>query len=346
MVKVDKFFRTVVQYNASDLYLTVGSKPVLRINGDLVKIDEHPVLTRKLAEEYLLEILSPEQKKRFEEHSDLDFSFDAGIARFRVNIFVQRQGLGAVFRFIPEKVKSLADLDLPTALNKIIDFKGGLVLAAGPAGCGKSSTLAAILDEINQKHAYHIVTIEDPIEFLHQNQKSVIEQREVGTHTQSFHRALKAALREDSNVILIGEMRDPESFALALTAAETGHLVLGTIHTSGAAKSINRIIDAFPSEQQPQIRTQLAESLRAVVWQNLVKRKGNTGRIAVCEILFNNKAIANLIRKDQVHQINNVIETGGRTGMQTMRKHLQELAAQEIITEDTAQENIPPEEEV
>lgn len=343
MAKIDKIFRTTAQYNASDLYLTVGSKPTLRINGDLVSIEEHPPLDRKLAEEYILEILTPTQKKQFEQTSDLDFSLDAKIARFRVNVFVQRQGIGAVFRLIPEKVKSIDELNLPSQLKKIADFKRGLVLTAGPAGSGKSSTLAAILNEINQTHSYHIITIEDPIEFVHHNQKSIIEQREIGTHTQSFQKAFKASLREDSNVILVGELRDPESFALALTAAETGHLVLGTIHTSGAARSIDRIIDAFPPTQHSQIRAQLSESLRAIIWQTLIKREDNTGRIAACEILFNNQAISNLIRKSHIHQINSVIETRSREGLQTMQKHLQALATQGIISAQTAQENMPEE---
>lgn len=344
MLKLEKLLRTAYQYQASDVYITTGSKPILRIHGDLVNIEEHAVLTKSMAEGYILEIMTESQRKCFEKNLDIDFSFEAPkVTRFRVNIFVQRKGIGATFRLIPERVKTIDELDLPSQIKKIAQFKNGLVLITGPAGSGKSSTLAAILDEINSQKNYHIVTIEDPIEFTHENKKSIIEQREVGTHTQSFQQALRASLREDSNVVLIGELRDYESFSLALTAAETGHLILSTVHTSGVENAINRIIDSFPSDQQNQIRAQLSESLKAVMWQNLVKRKNKPGRIAAMEIMFQNKAISNLIRKGHIHQIPSIVETRLKDGMHSMEQSLKQLAAEGHITEEEAIQNTPDE---
>jgi len=343
-MQLDKIFRTAVQYKASDIYITTGSKPVLRINGDLVLIEEHEIFTKKTAEECLLEILTEDQKANFAKNLDLDFSLDLpSIARFRVNIFVQRKGIAAAFRLIPEAVYSLDELGLPETLKRITKEKNGLVIVTGPTGSGKSTTLAAMVNEVNESTASHIITIEDPIEFVHQNKRCIIEQREVKTHTLSFERALKSALREDPDVILIGEMRDLETIALAITAAETGHLVFATLHTSGAAKSIDRMIDAFPFEQQNQIRSQLAESLQAIVWQNLVKTKDGKGRIAPMEILINNSAIANMIRKNKTHQINSAIETGFKEGMQTMKKSVSDLLDADLITEETALACIPEE---
>jgi len=343
-MQLDKIFRTAVQYKASDIYITTGSKPVLRINGDLVLIEEHEIFTKKTAEECLLEILTEDQKANFAKNLDLDFSLDLpSIARFRVNIFVQRKGIAAAFRLIPEAVYSLDELGLPETLKRITKEKNGLVIVTGPTGSGKSTTLAAMVNEVNESTASHIITIEDPIEFVHQNKRCIIEQREVKTHTLSFERALKSALREDPDVILVGEMRDLETIALAITAAETGHLVFATLHTSGAAKSIDRMIDAFPFEQQNQIRSQLAESLQAIVWQNLVKTKDGKGRIAPMEILINNSAIANMIRKNKTHQINSAIETGFKEGMQTMKKSVSDLLDADLITEETALACIPEE---
>ncbi|MBU0667870.1 type IV pilus twitching motility protein PilT [Patescibacteria group bacterium] len=343
-MQLDKIFRTAVQYKASDIYITTGSKPVLRINGDLILIEEHEVFTKKVAEEYLLEILNEEQKKYFAKNLDLDFSLDIpSIARFRVNIFVQRKGISAAFRLIPEAVYSIDELGLPEVLKQISREKNGLVIVTGPTGSGKSTTLAAMVNEVNETSANHIITIEDPIEFVHQNKKSIIEQREVKSHTLSFERALRSALREDPDVILVGEMRDLETISLAITAAETGHLVFATLHTSGAAKSIDRMIDAFPFEQQNQIRSQLAESLTAVIWQNLVKTKDGKGRIAPLEIMINNSAIANMIRKNKTHQVDSAIETGFKEGMQTMKKSVSDLLDADLITEETALDCIPEE---
>jgi twitching motility protein PilT len=343
-MQLDKIFRTAVQYKASDIYITSGNKPILRINGDLIAIEEHPPLTKKMAEELLLEIMTEEQKNYFIKNLDLDLSLDIpSIARFRVNLFVQRKGMGGVFRLIPETVYSLDELGLPETLKQITQQTNGLVIVTGPTGSGKSTTLAAMLNEVNETSAQHIITIEDPIEFVHENKKSIIEQREVKTHTLSFARALRSALREDPDVILLGEMRDLETISLAITAAETGHLVFATLHTSGAAKSIDRIIDAFPFEQQNQIRAQLSESLRAIIWQNLVKTKDGKGRVAPLEILINNSGIANMIRKGKTHQINSAIETGFREGMQTMKKAVTDLLEADIINEETAMDCLPPE---
>lgn len=341
---LDKIFRTAIQYKASDIYITTGSKPVLRINGDLILIEEHPVLTKKMAEDYLLEIMTDEQKNYFAKNLELDFSLDVpSISRFRVNLFVQRKGMAGCFRLIPENVYSLDELGLPETLRSICNYNNGLVIVTGPTGSGKSTTLAAMLNEINVNEAQHMITIEDPIEFVHENKKSIIEQREVKSHTLSFDRALRSALREDPDVILVGEMRDLETISLAITAAETGHLVFATLHTSGAAKSVDRIIDAFPFEQQNQIRAQLSESLRAVIWQNLIKTKDGKGRLAPMEIMINNNAVANMIRKSKTHQINSAIETGFKEGMQTMKKSVTDMLEADLITEEEAFKSIPPE---
>jgi len=344
MYKLDKIFRTAVKYKASDIFISSGSKPVIRINGDLVTVDDHPVLTKKMAEEYILEVLNENQKKTFEQTLDLDLSIDIeDIARFRVNVFVQRKAISGVFRLIPENVLSLDDLGMPPQLKKLAKLKKGLVIVTGPTGSGKSTTLAAILNEINTKDKKHIITVEDPIEFVHQNKKSIVQQREVGVHTLSFQKALKSSLRENPDVIMVGEMRDLETIQLAITAAETGQLVLATLHTSGAANSVNRIIDSFPFEQQNQVRAQLSESLAAVVWQSLIKTKDKKGRVAGLEIMFNNNATANMIRKQATHQLNSVIETSTKEGMQTMKKAVTDLFHAGLITEESALENIPKE---
>jgi len=342
MFKLSKILRTAVQYNASDVFIATGIKPTLRINGDLVKIEEHPELTKKMAEEYLLEIMSPDQKKMFEQTLDIDFSLDIEtISRFRVNMFVQRKGISAVFRLISEKVLTMDELGLPQQMKKATTFKNGLVIVTGPTGCGKTTTLASMINEINRNQKNHIITIEDPIEYTHQNNQSVIQQREVGVHTHSFQKALKSALREAPDVILIGEMRDIETIQQAITAAETGHLVFATLHTRGCANSINRIIDAFPTEQQNQIKAQLSESLKAVFWQTLIKTKDGKGRVGAYEIMFVNNAVSNLIRKSATHQINSVIETSSKEGMQTMKKSLTDLVESGLITEENAMLNMP-----
>lgn len=341
---LDKIFRTAVQYKASDIYITTGSKPILRINGDLIVIDEHPVFTKKLAEEYLLECLNEEQKAYFAKTLDIDFSLDIpSISRFRTNIFVQRKGIGGVFRLIPENVYTLDELGLPDILKEVTEYPNGLIIVTGPTGSGKSTTLAAMINEINVNKSKHIITIEDPIEFIHENKKALINQREIKTHTQSFNKALRAALREAPDIILIGEMRDLETISMAITAAETGHLVFASLHTKGAAKSVDRIIDAFPFEQQNQIRAQISESLKAVIWQNLLKTKDGKGRIAALEIMINNSGIANMIRTAKTHQINSAIETGFKEGMTTMKKSITDLLEADIISEEEAVKHLPPE---
>ena len=343
-MQLDKIFRTAGQYKASDVYITTGSKPVLRINGDLVLIEEHPVLTKKMAEDYLLETMTDEQKAVFAKTLDLDYSLDLPtISRFRVNVAVQRKGIAGFFRLIPEAVYSLDELGLPETLKRICNYNSGLVIVTGPTGSGKSTSQAAMINEINTNEAQHIITIEDPIEFVHENKKSIVDQREVKSHTQSFTKALRAALREDPDVILVGEMRDLETIALAITAAETGHLVFATLHTSGASKSVDRIIDAFPFEQQNQIRSQLSESLRAVLWQQLLKTKDGKGRIAPLEIMINNSGIANMIRKAKTHQIDSAIETGFKEGMQTMKRAITDMLDADLITEEEAMKAMPQE---
>ncbi len=347
MYKLSKIFRTAVQYQASDIYIAAGIKPMLRINGDIIPIGEHSELTKKMAEEYLLEIMNSEQKKRFEQTLDIDFSLELEtIARFRVNMFVQRKGISAVFRLIPENVMTMDELGLPAQLKKATTLQNGLVIVTGPTGSGKTTTLAAMVNEINRNQKKHIVTIEDPIEYVHKNNQSIIQQREVGVHTHSFKKALRGALRETPDVILLGEMRDNETMQQAITAAETGHLVLATLHTRGCADSVNRIVDAFPSDQQNQIRAQLSESLKAVFWQTLLKTKDEKGRVGAFEVMFANSAIANMIRKGTTHQINSVIETSTKEGMQTMKKALTDLFEAGLITEESVYQNMPKDFEV
>lgn len=344
---LDKIIRTAVEYKASDIYITSGSKPVLRINGDILLIEEHPVVTKETAQEYIFETMNAEQQKSFGEKWDIDYALEIpSVARFRVNVFMSRKGIGATFRIIPATLQTMDELGLPQQLKKIPALQNGIVLVTGPTGSGKTTTLSSIVHEINTTQRLHIVTIEDPIEFVHENKLSVVDQREVGNHTKTFAAALRASLREDPDVILIGEMRDLETMALAITAAETGHLVLATLHTSGAAKAVDRVIDAFPPNQQNQIRTQFSESLRCVVWQNLLKRSDGKGRVAAYEILFNNHAIANMIRKSKTFQIPSALETGVAEGMQTMKRALNGLVSQGLISEEVAQENLPEEIEV
>lgn len=347
MYKLEKIFRTALQYHASDVFISTGIKPTLRINGELIQIKEHPDLTKKMAEDYLLEIMSPAQKKKFEQTMDLDFSLEIeSIARFRVNMFVQRKGIGAVFRLVDENVKTMDELGLPQQLKKACTMPNGLVIVTGPTGSGKTTTLAAMIKEINKAQKKHVITIEDPIEYVHKNEEAIIQQREVGVHTHSFAKALRSALRENPDIILLGEMRDLETMQHAITAAETGHLVFATLHTNGAANSVNRIIDSFPVDQQNQIRTQLSESMRAVFWQSLLRTKDNKGRVAAIEVMFVNNAVANMVRKGTTHQINSVIETSTKEGMQTMKKAVTDLFQAGLITEETALHHIPKEFEV
>lgn len=336
MAKIDGLFRYMIENNASDLHLSVGSKPKIRKHGELEEIG-HEDLTNETLRDILFEILSEEQRKEFVTRKDLDFAHEIpGTARFRANYFLQKRGLGAVFRLIPTRILSVEELGLPKQVLKFTELSRGLVLVTGPTGSGKSTTLAAIIDYINRNRRDHILTIEDPIEFVHQNKGCLINQRELGSHTDSFASALRAALREDPDVILVGEMRDLETIELAITAAETGHLVFGTLHTNSAAKTVDRMIDAFPSGQQAQIRTMLSESLKGVVAQQLLKRADKPGRVAALEILFVHTAVANLIREGKTFQIPSIIQTGKGEGMQLMDQAVMEFLMQKQVSPEEA----------
>ncbi len=337
MAKLDFFFKAVISEGASDLHLIVGAKPKLRRHGELEEMD-YQVLTSGIMEALLFEILTEEQKKHFNQKRDLDFAYELpGVARFRANYFQQKRGLGAVFRFIPSKILSVEELSLPKQVLKFANMSRGLVLVTGPTGSGKSTTLAAIIDYINQNRKDHILTIEDPIEFVHQNKSCLVNQRESGTHTDSFASALRAALREDPDVILVGEMRDLETIEAALSVSETGHLTLATLHTNSAVQSINRIIDVFPPHQQEQIRVQLSFVLEGIVAQQLLPRKSGVGRVLCVEVLIPNASMRNLIREDKIHQIYSFMQTGQAvSGMQTMNQSLFDLYSTGKISYDEA----------
>jgi len=312
----------------SDLHLSAGSKPMMRLHGDLTPIDGEP-LSRDAVHKMIYEILNDEQRRLFEEIRDLDFAIELGeVARFRVNVFNQRNGEGAVFRVIPAQIRTFQDLGLPEVVQTLALRENGLVLVTGPTGSGKSTTLAAMIDLINSTTKKHIITLEDPIEFVHKSKSSLVNQREIGPHTKSFASALRAALREDPDVILVGEMRDLETISLALTAAETGHLVFGTLHTKSAPKTVDRVIDAFPPGQQQQIRVQLAEALQGVVSQLLMPTKDKKGRVAALEIMVATVAIRNLVRESKTHQMPSAIQTGTQMGMQSLEQALKTLVMQ------------------
>lgn len=325
MAIIDDLFKILVEQGASDLHVTSGAAPFLRLHGDMVPLN-YRELTNKDVQGLIFEILTEKQKKAFVENWELDFAYSLpGTGRFRCNVFMQRKGLGGVFRVIPEKIKTAQELNLPNQLIDLVDVDRGLILVTGPTGSGKSTTLAALINEINLNRDAHIITIEDPIEFVHRNIRSLVNQREVGSHTKSFSNALKAALREDPDILLVGELRDLETISLAITAAETGHLVFGTLHTNSAPKTIDRLIDVFPAGQQQQIRTMLAESLRGVVAQVLFSRADGQGRVAAYEILKNTKAISNLIREGKIHQIPSAMQTGSSHGMFQFEKYIDDL---------------------
>ncbi len=320
-----------VKNHASDLHLSAGEPPMLRVDGDIRRINL-PALDHKTVHALIYEIMNDKQRKEYEEFLETDFSFEIpGLARFRVNAFNHHRGAGAVFRTIPRRILTLEDIDAPPVFKEIAEYPRGLVLVTGPTGSGKSTTLAAMIDHINSTRHGHVLTIEDPIEFVHDNKKCLITQRELHRDTLGFTEALKSALREDPDVILVGEMRDPETIHLALSAAETGHLVFGTLHTSSAAKTIDRIIDAIPAGEKEMVRAMLSESLRAVISQMLLRKNGG-GRVAVHEILIATPAIRNLIRENKVPQIYSAIQTGQQLGMQTLDQALQELVKKDVIT--------------
>ena len=334
-MELEELLRTTVQAKASDLHLSVGAPPIYRLHGEMERLP-YPELTRDVLRAMLLSITTGDQQNRFEEHHDIDFSIEIpGVARFRVNYFVGRRGEGAVFRVIPTEIKSMDDLGLPPALTELTHHEKGLVLVTGPTGSGKSTTLAAMVDKINRERSAHILTIEDPIEFVHPHKKCLVNQREVRVHTESFSSALRAALREDPDVILVGEMRDLETISLAVSAAETGHLVFGTLHTSSAPQTVDRIIDVFPPHQQAQIRTQLSESLVGVVAQTLLPRIGG-GRACALEIMISTPAVKNLIREGKTFQLPSVIETNTNLGMQTLGQSLQGLVKAGVVTVEAA----------
>ncbi|NOT33915.1 MAG: type IV pilus twitching motility protein PilT, partial [Candidatus Eisenbacteria bacterium] len=321
---------------ASDVHVSAGMPPLLRIRGQMTPLQMEP-LDPEATHAALFDILNDEQKRRYEESRDLDFAFEIpGVSRFRANLFVQERGEGAVFRVVPNTIKSLEELGLPKVLKDLADKERGLVLVTGPTGSGKSTTLAAMVDYVNQSRRGHIITIEDPIEFVHASKKCLVNQREVGPHTRSFGAALRAALREDPDVILVGELRDLETTQLAISAAETGHLVFATLHTNSASKTIDRMIDIFPANQQAQVRTMLSESIEGVVAQSLLPTKDGKGRVAALEILVAVPALRNLIREDKTMQILSVIQTGAQHGMQSLDQSLRDLVMQGRLAREEA----------
>ncbi|PLX87890.1 MAG: type IV pili twitching motility protein PilT [Desulfuromonas sp.] len=336
MAKIDKLFHIMQQQGASDLHISTGAPPIFRQHGEMVPMKTAP-LTNAQVRGLLYEILTDEQKTEYEKNNDLDFAYSIeGLARFRGNMLETHRGTAAVFRIIPGEILTADDLKLPEGVRKMTRFKKGLVLVTGPTGSGKSTTLAAMIDLINSTRNEHILTLEDPLEFIHENKMSLVNQRQIGTHSNSFSAALKAALREDPDIILVGEMRDLETIEMAMSAAETGHLVFGTLHTNSAPKTIDRIIDVFPTDAQEQVRTMLGESLKGVVCQQLCKTADGKGRVAALEIMLGNSALANLIREGKTFQIPSIIQTARHEGMQLMDFHLNQLLNDGKITIEEA----------
>jgi len=336
MAQIDAFFKLMNEQGASDLHLVTGQQPVLRVQGDLTRV-KYKELTNDSLKAMLYEIAPEDKVKVFEETGDVDFAYEIpGLARYRANFFEQKWGVAAVFREIPSDILTCEQLGLPNVVRKLASLPRGLVLVTGPTGSGKSTTLAAIVDEANRTRKDHILTVEDPIEFVHKSKEAVVNHREVGLHTRSFSAALRGALREDPDIILVGEMRDLETIALAIEASATGHLVFGTLHTTSAAKTVDRIIEVFPVNQQAQIRNTLADGLRAVVAQNLFKRIDKKGRVAALEIMIAIPAIRNLIRESKTFQIPSAMQTGKKYGMQTLDDAIMVLLQAKKISADDA----------
>ncbi len=330
---VNELLTYLVQHRGSDLHLSAGAPPGFRVNGELHRADDYPPLRPRALQVLIYSVLSQGQRERFEDALELDTSHTVpGAGRFRLNVLKQRGSLGAVFRHIPFEILSAEQLGLPPVVAGFADLPRGLVLVTGPTGSGKTTTLAAVLDLVNQRRASHIVTVEDPIEFLHPHKRSLVDQREVGVDTKSFAEALKHVLRQDPDVILVGELRDLETISSAITAAETGHLVLGTLHTQDAPQAIDRIIDVFPTNQQQQVRMQLAASIQGIVTQQLLKRSDGRGRVAAVEVLVGTPAVRNLIREGKSHQLYSAMQAGAQFGMQTMDAALVELVSKKQIT--------------
>jgi twitching motility protein PilT len=332
-LRLDEVLARMVEIGASDLHLTSGAPPMVRSSGALVPLDGFPVLAAEQLRRTLFAILTQKQREQFEADLELDFAYALrGHARFRVNLYQQRESVGAAFRVIPYEIKPLEELGVPAIVGSFAGLPRGLVLVTGPTGSGKSTTLASMVDLANRTRSDHIMTVEDPIEFLHRHKKSIINQREVGADTHSFAAALKHVLRQDPDIILVGELRDLETMSVALTAAETGHLVFATLHTQDAAQTIDRIIDVFPSYQQQQVRTQLASALQGVVCQTLCKRSHGTGRVVATEVMVATPAIRNLIREGKTHQIYSAMQAGAQQGMHTLDQHLADLVRAHKIT--------------
>ncbi len=335
VAKIDEFLRFLVDNDGSDLMLASGSVPMMRIHGDLMALDfgkDNSILTTELMRSLIYEILSEDQIRHFERVGDLDVAYEVpGCARFRTNVYKQTKGLGIVLRNIPTQIRTVEELGLPPGVKKLIRATRGFVLVVGPTGCGKTTTLAAIIDEINRQRRAHIVTIEEPIEFVHKCQRSLITQREVGRHSHSFKNALRSVVRMDPDIILVGEMRDLDTISMALTTAELGALVFATLHTTDAAMTVTRIIDVFSYEERNRIRALLAEALTGVIAQQLVRRRDNKGRVAVVELMMSTPAIANTIREGKIEQMVSLMETGRKYGMQLMDEHLLELVQNVVI---------------
>ncbi len=336
MAAIDEIFAQIKEHGASDLHIVTGAPPTLRIHGEIQKLD-YEELSPDLTKRLLYELMTEEQIQRFEKDKDIDFSYEIpNVTRLRCNIFLQRKGIAGVFRLIPTTIVPFMQLSLPQLVIEFTKMSRGLILVTGSTGSGKSTTLASLIDHINSSCRKHIVTIEDPIEFVHQNKLSLVNQREVGNHAKSFARALRAAVREDPDILLVGEMRDLETIQLAITAAEVGTLVYGTLHTTGAAQTIDRIIDVFPSERQHQIRVMLSDSIRGVVSQCLLRRADGAGRVPAAEVIMVTPAVSNMIREGKTYQIPSVIQTGKKDGMQSLDASLLDLLKRRVVTSEEA----------